>query len=64
MTMLVATHEIGFAREVSHRTLFLDGGRIVEQGPSKEVLVRPREPRTQRFLQRILHPEMAAEMRS
>ena len=56
MTMLVVTHEIGFAREVADRVLFLDGGRLVEQGPAAEILNRPQHPRTQDFLQRVLHP--------
>ncbi|MCJ2051380.1 amino acid ABC transporter ATP-binding protein [Methylobacterium sp. J-070] len=56
MTMLVVTHEIGFAREVADRVLFLDGGRLVEQGPAAEILNRPQNPRTQDFLQRVLHP--------
>jgi polar amino acid transport system ATP-binding protein len=53
MTMVVVTHEIGFAREVSNRTVFMDGGAIVEQGPSAEVLGRPSEPRTKAFLSKI-----------
>ncbi|MDP4006463.1 amino acid ABC transporter ATP-binding protein [Methylobacterium sp. NEAU K] len=56
MTMIVVTHEIGFAREVADRVLFLDGGRLVEQGPAAEILNRPQHPRTQDFLQRVLHP--------
>ncbi|WP_043346647.1 amino acid ABC transporter ATP-binding protein [Methylobacterium sp. B1] len=56
MTMIVVTHEIGFAREVADRVLFLDGGRLVEQGPAAEILNRPQNPRTQDFLQRVLHP--------
>lgn len=56
MTMIVVTHEIGFAREVADRVLFLDGGLLVEQGPAAEVLNRPQHPRTQDFLQRVLHP--------
>lgn len=56
MTMIVVTHEIGFAREVADRVLFLDGGRLVEQGPAAEVLNRPQNPRTRDFLQRVLHP--------
>ena len=56
MTMVVVTHEIGFAREVADRVLFLDGGRLVEQGPAAEILNRPQHPRTQDFLQRVLHP--------
>ena len=53
MTMLVATHEMGFARQVADRVCFLDGGRVLEQGPPAQVLDAPREPRTRRFLQRI-----------
>ena len=54
MTMLVVTHEMGFARQVADRVVFMDEGVIVEQGPPSEVLVSPREERTQRFLQRVL----------
>ena len=54
MTMIVVTHEMQFAREVGDRVLFMDGGRIVEQGPPSEVLDRPREERTRRFLRRTL----------
>jgi polar amino acid transport system ATP-binding protein len=56
MTMVVVTHEIGFAREVADRVLFIDGGVIVEQGPAKAVLNQPQHPRTQDFLRRVLHP--------
>ena len=56
MTMLVVTHEIQFAREVADAVLFLDGGRIVEQGPAAEVLRNPRHERTQDFLRRVTHP--------
>jgi ABC-type polar amino acid transport system ATPase subunit len=59
MTMLVATHEIAFARDVSHRTIFLDKGRIAEEGPSKAMLTAPQEPRTQQFLKRVLHQDLA-----
>ena len=55
MTMLVVTHEIAFAREVSHRTIFLDAGQIAEQGPSRELLTRPTQERTKAFLRRVLH---------
>lgn len=55
MTMVVVTHEMGFAREVANRVLFIDGGVIIEQGPAKEVLERPQHPRTQDFLRRVLH---------
>ena len=54
MTMIVVTHEIGFAREVADRVVFMDGGVIVEQGPPAEVLESPREERTQRFLGLVL----------
>ncbi|MCF3640409.1 amino acid ABC transporter ATP-binding protein [Rhizobium sp. TRM95111] len=56
MTMLVVTHEIQFAREVADSVLFLDGGRIIEQGPAREVLHQPRHERTQDFLRRVTHP--------
>ncbi|WP_225768035.1 amino acid ABC transporter ATP-binding protein [Inquilinus sp. Marseille-Q2685] len=56
MTMVVVTHEMGFAREVADRVLFIDGGVIVEQGPAKSVLTQPSHPRTQDFLRRVLHP--------
>jgi polar amino acid transport system ATP-binding protein len=54
MTMLIATHEMGFAREIADRVCFLDGGRILESGPATQVLQAPVEARTQAFLQRIL----------
>jgi polar amino acid transport system ATP-binding protein len=54
MTMLIATHEMSFARDIADRICFLDAGVILEQGPPQEVLSRPREPRTQQFLQRII----------
>ena len=56
MTMLVVTHEMGFAREVADRVLFLDGGVIVEEGAAREVLSAPRNLRTQDFLRRVLKP--------
>jgi polar amino acid transport system ATP-binding protein len=56
MTMVVVTHEIGFAREVADRVLFLDGGVIAEEGPAAELLTNPRNPRTQDFLRRVLKP--------
>ena len=56
MTMVVVTHEMGFAREVADRVLFLDGGVIVEQGPARDVLGDPQHPRTQDFLRRVLNP--------
>jgi polar amino acid transport system ATP-binding protein len=54
MTMLIATHEMGFARDIASRVCFLDDGRILEQGPPQELLVRPQEPRTKQFLERII----------
>jgi polar amino acid transport system ATP-binding protein len=57
MTMLVVTHEMGFAHEAAHRVVFMDGGLIVEQGPPDAVLVHPREERTRLFLGRVLRPE-------
>jgi ABC-type polar amino acid transport system ATPase subunit len=54
MTMLVVTHEMQFAREVGDRVIFMDEGRIVEQGKPQDVLDRPREERTRRFLRRTL----------
>ena len=56
MTMVVVTHEMGFAREVADRVLFIDGGVIVEQGAAKAVLNHPQHARTQDFLRRVLHP--------
>ena len=54
MTMLIATHEMGFARDIATRVCFLDAGVILEQGPAAEIFSRPREARTQQFLQRIV----------
>jgi len=54
MTMLIATHEMGFAREIADRVCFLDDGVILEQGPPDAIFGTPREPRTQQFLQRIV----------
>jgi polar amino acid transport system ATP-binding protein len=54
MTMLVATHEMGFARQVADRVCFLDGGRVLESGPPEQVLGDPVEERTRRFLRRII----------
>jgi polar amino acid transport system ATP-binding protein len=55
MTMLVVTHEMGFAREVADRVVFMDGGVIVEEGPPSQVLGDPREARTRQFLERVLN---------
>ena len=54
MTMIVVTHEMGFAREVCDRVLFMDGGVIVEQGPPQEVFLNPQEDRTKDFLNKVL----------
>ena len=54
MTMPIATHEMGFARDVADRIAFLDGGRILEIGPPAELLSEPKEARTRQFLQRVI----------
>ena len=54
MTMLVATHEMGFARRVADRVIFMDRGRVVETGPPEDLFEHPREERTKRFLDKIL----------
>ena len=54
MTMLLATHEMGFAREVADRVCFIDGGMIVEQGPPEELFNKPKVARTQEFLRTVL----------
>jgi polar amino acid transport system ATP-binding protein len=56
MTMVIVTHEMQFAREVADRVMFIDGGVVVEEGPSKEVLGNPKHARTKDFLSRVLHP--------
>ncbi|MGU9831784.1 amino acid ABC transporter ATP-binding protein [Pseudomonas sp. LF195] len=56
MTMIVVTHEMGFAREVADRVCFLHGGYIVESDAAEQVLGNPQHPRTQDFLRRVLHP--------
>ncbi|WP_121254171.1 amino acid ABC transporter ATP-binding protein [Nocardioides ferulae] len=53
-TMLLATHEMAFAREVATKVCFLDGGRVLEQGPPAEIFAAPREERTRQFLRRVL----------
>jgi polar amino acid transport system ATP-binding protein len=50
----MATHEMGFARQVAHRVCFLDGGVVLEEGPPGQVLADPVEPRTRQFLARII----------
>ncbi len=54
MTMIIATHEMGFARDVADRVCFLDEGAILEEGPSKQFFSDPQQPRTRQFLQRII----------
>ena len=54
MTMLIATHEMSFARDIADQVCFLDEGVILEQGPPAQILSEPKEPRTQQFLQRII----------
>jgi polar amino acid transport system ATP-binding protein len=54
MTMVIATHEMGFARDVADQVCFLDQGRILEHGAPKQIFSTPQEPRTQQFLQRII----------
>jgi polar amino acid transport system ATP-binding protein len=54
MTMVIATHEMGFARDIANRICFLDEGVILEEGPPHEIFSAPKEPRTQQFLQRII----------
>ena len=54
MTMVIATHEMGFARDIANRVCFLDGGVILEQGDPEQIFTAPREERTRQFLQRII----------
>jgi len=54
MTMIVVTHEVGFAREVAHRAVLMDAGTILEEGPPAEFFTRPQHPRTKQFLSSIL----------
>jgi polar amino acid transport system ATP-binding protein len=54
MTMVIATHEMGFARDIANRVCFLDQGVILEEGPPDEIFSRPQQERTQRFLQSII----------
>ena len=60
MTMIIATHEMGFAREVASKVCFLDGGSILEEGPPEQIFTTPREPRTRAFLSRVLDAERMA----
>jgi polar amino acid transport system ATP-binding protein len=54
MTMVVVTHEIGFAREVGDNLVFMDGGVVVESGPPREVIANPKSERTRAFLAKVL----------
>jgi polar amino acid transport system ATP-binding protein len=54
MTMILATHEMGFARDIAHRVCFLDAGVILEEGPPERIFTEPQHPRTRQFLQRII----------
>jgi ABC-type polar amino acid transport system ATPase subunit len=56
MTMIVVTHEMGFARDVADRVLFIDGGTIIEEAVPKDIFTSPRNERTRRFLARVLNP--------
>ena len=55
MTMVVVTHEMGFAKEVADRVIFMDGGYIVEEGTPEQVFNHPQNERTQSFLNKVLH---------
>ena len=54
MTMVVVTHEMGFAREVADRVLFMDEGRVLEEGTPRDIFENPQNPRTQDFLRKVL----------
>ena len=54
MTMIIATHEMGFARDIASRVCFLDGGRILEEGPPSQIFSAPTQPRTRQFLDRVI----------
>lgn len=56
MTMMVVTHEMSFAREVADRVIFIDKGKIIEQGQARAALSAPQHERTQDFLRRVTHP--------
>jgi polar amino acid transport system ATP-binding protein len=57
MTMIIATHEMGFAREVSNKVCFLDGGKILEEGTPEQIFTSPTELRTRSFLARVLEAD-------
>jgi polar amino acid transport system ATP-binding protein len=54
MTMIIATHEMSFARDIANRVVFLDGGRVLEEGSPGEIFRNPAHPRTRQFLDRII----------
>jgi L-cystine transport system ATP-binding protein len=56
-TMLVVTHEMSFARDVANKVIFMDGGRIVEEGTPEEIFTNPKEERTKQFLKRVIPEE-------
>jgi polar amino acid transport system permease protein len=55
--MIVVTHEIRFAREVADRVVFMDDGKVIEEGPAAQVIDNPQQPRTRRFLRRVVQSE-------
>jgi polar amino acid transport system ATP-binding protein len=55
MTMVIVSHEMGFARQVADRVIFMDGGVIAEQGPPEQIFGNPENPRTREFLSKVLH---------
>lgn len=59
LTMLVATHEMGFAREVSQRVIFMDQGIVIEEGPPSRIFNTPQQERTKEFLRRVLESPLA-----
>jgi polar amino acid transport system ATP-binding protein len=60
MTMVIVTHEMGFAREVADRVVVLDQGELIEEGPPERIFTAPTHPRTQTFLRRTLRPAAPA----
>ena len=63
MTMIIATHEMSFAREVADKVCFLDAGVILEEGPPEQIFSAPREPRTREFLARVIEAGTDVAMR-
>ena len=64
MTMLVVTHELGFAAQVADRVVFMEAGRIIEEGPPSKILMRPETPRLQRFLSLVRHADRGTGQQS